>query len=82
MRIKTNKCLPFKTKFNILIPLKDEILSVPVQVSRLIKPDNICDGMGIRLLKQPQEYIELISSLKRKSFRRFIRIFHPIILSI
>jgi hypothetical protein len=37
---------------------------VPVEVIRLIKTGDIYGGMGIKLLEQPQNYLELVDSLR------------------
>ena len=64
MYIKTEICPPFKSKLEVLIPFKDETLKVPVRVKRLVKSDDIYNGMGVELLNLPQNYLEFVDSLK------------------
>lgn len=66
MYINTRTCFPFKSEFDVLIPFKKDVLNVPVKVSRLIKKGDNYDGMGLELLKQPQNYLEFLSSLGYK----------------
>jgi len=60
MGIETMKCLPLKSKFEILIRKKG--LKVPVKVRRLINKGHLCSGMGIELVEQPSNYIKLVDS--------------------
>ena len=53
MGIKTEKCIPLKSKFEILINKMG--LKVPARVKRLIEKGNMCSGMGIELIKLPGE---------------------------
>jgi hypothetical protein len=64
MFIKTCMCLPFKSKFEILLLLTEEVLKVPVEVVRLISTYDICEGMGIKLIEKPQNYLELVDTHK------------------
>jgi len=68
MLLKTSDILfPLDTHFEIYIHLKGEVLEVPIKVNRLVKTDNIYDGIGIELLDPPPAYVDYISDLK-KSF--------------
>ncbi len=62
MGIETMKCLPLKSKFEILIRKKG--LKVPVKVKRLINKGHLCSGMGIELVEQPSNYIKLLDSFR------------------
>ncbi len=62
--ISTKICFPFESRFEILIPLDGKVVKVPVKVSRIIKTDDFYDGMGLELLEQPRNYVEIVSSLK------------------
>lgn len=64
MYMKTSMCLPCETKLEILIPLIEEVLKVPVEVVRAVFTYNICEGMGIKLLEQPKKYLKLADSLR------------------
>jgi desulfoferrodoxin-like iron-binding protein len=62
MLINTKVFFPLKTQFEILLPLQEEILKIPVKVSRLSKNDDIYDGIGAELLESPIKYLEFVDS--------------------
>ncbi len=70
MFINTRMYLSSDSRFEILIPLKEETLRVPVKVSRIVKTDDFYDyniyknGMGVKLLNPPQNYLEFINRLR------------------
>ena len=66
MFINTRVCYPFDTSFEILIKLKDEVLKIPVKVSRIQKTEGYYDGMGVKLFNQPAQYLEFVTSFKAK----------------
>jgi hypothetical protein len=51
-------------QIELLSPFNNEILVFPVRVSRLIKEDGICNGMGVELLNVTGNYLEIINSLR------------------
>ncbi len=64
MFIKSKKIsFPLDLKFEITIPLKDEILSIPVKVNRVTKSNGFYDGIGVKLLKESQNYLRLLKRL-------------------
>jgi Tfp pilus assembly protein PilZ len=67
MFISTKRCLPFDSTFEILIHLEDEILKVPVKVTRIVKTEGFYDGMGVELLERPRNYLEFVNQLKSTS---------------
>lgn len=64
MFINTEVYFPMQSKFEILIPLKEEVLKVPVKLIRLAATGNIHKGMGVKLLNLPKKYLELIMKHK------------------
>jgi hypothetical protein len=64
MFVKTKMCFPFDSTLEILIPLKEEVLKVPIKVSRIEKAEDFYDGMGVEVLNPPQNYVEFVSRLK------------------
>ncbi len=65
MYIKSGKInLPLELQFDITLPLKDEILHVPVRVRRIAKSNGYYDSMGVEILEQPDNYIKLIHKLR------------------
>jgi hypothetical protein len=61
MFIDTELCFPLESKFEVLIKLKDGILTLPVQIVRTVKSDNKYTGMGVRILHSPQKYSEYLA---------------------
>ncbi len=64
MFINTRMCFPFNSMFEIRIPLKEEILKVPVKISRIVKTGDFYDGIGVKLLNPPRNYLEFVRGLK------------------
>jgi Tfp pilus assembly protein PilZ len=65
--INTELCFPVKSRMEVLIKLRNEILKVPVEIVRTAKSDHRCQGMGVRILNISRKYLELFSKL---SFRQ------------
>jgi hypothetical protein len=55
---------PLDTKFEIFMHLKEEVLIVPVKVSRLDKTANNYDIIGIELINPPQKYFDYVDNLR------------------
>lgn len=55
---------PFDSKFEMLLPLNEEVLNIHVKVSRITKTKDFYDGIGVELLDPPQNYIEFIKCLR------------------
>jgi hypothetical protein len=55
---------PFDSEFKIAFPLEDEVLNIPVKVSRLLKTGDIYDGMGVEILKPSKQYLVFLDKLK------------------
>ena len=62
--INTGMCLPCGTNVKLFIPLKEEVLEVPVLVKRVAKKEGFYDTMGLELLKPPQNYLALVNNLR------------------
>ncbi len=62
MGIETMKCLPLKSKFEIII--RKSGLKVPVKVSRIIEHGHVSCGMGIELVEKQSNYIKLVDSFR------------------
>lgn len=64
MFIKSKKIrFPLESKFEISIPLKQEVLTIPVRVNRITKSNGYYDGIGVKLLTESQNYLKLIRRL-------------------
>ena len=65
MLLRTAEILfPMDKNFDIFIHLMEEVLIVPVTVSRLVKSEKIYDSIGIELVNPPQKYIDYIDKLR------------------
>jgi len=60
MFIDTELCFPLESKFEVLIKLNREILTIPVQIARIVKSNNKYTGMGVRILNYPPRYLEFL----------------------
>ncbi len=60
MFINTKICFPIQLKFELLIPLKNEILNVPVKIARIVKTDDVYDGMGVEMTDLSKEYLKYL----------------------
>ena len=58
-----NMSFPFKSQFNIHIPVKNKGLDVHVKVVRITKSSRYYDGIGVKLLNPTEKYLEFISNL-------------------
>jgi len=64
MLINTRICLPFESRFEVLIPIKEEVLKVHCKVTRIVNTGDLYDAMGVELLNPPKKYFEFVYSLK------------------
>ena len=65
MFIKTGQMsFPFDSTLEILVHLKHKIFKVPVEVSRITKSKDHYDGLGVKLLDTPQDFLDLINTYK------------------
>jgi hypothetical protein len=60
--INTHFCFPLNTKFDMLLPLKEEVLTLPVKVQRLDKENGAYNIMCVEVLKQSKTYLEFAKS--------------------
>ncbi len=63
MFINTAECIPPNYKIVIIIPYKNDLLTVNSRVSRLRQNSGCFDGMGIEILHSKNNYIEFVDSL-------------------
>lgn len=65
MFIRTDSRLYYyKSKFTVLIPLAMGVVAVAVKVCRLVQSEGSYDGMGVKLLDLPQQYMDFVENLK------------------
>jgi hypothetical protein len=55
---------PFDSEFDVVIPLEDNHLQVPVNLSRFILSPDSDDGLGVELSNHSPEYLNFVNSLK------------------
>jgi hypothetical protein len=67
MYIKTDICFPIRSRFAVLVQLKDEILKVPVKIVRIVKSGDFYEGMGVKIVNQSKKYLELLIKLNFSS---------------
>jgi hypothetical protein len=71
MLLRTAEILfPMDTNFEIFIHLEEEVLILPVNVSRLVKTGNIYDSIGIELINPPKKYFDYVDSLRSSTSYR------------
>jgi hypothetical protein len=61
--MKTKPCFPCNATFDILIPIEEEVLSIPVKIYRIDKEENHYVGMELKLMEQTEKYLEFIKNL-------------------
>ena len=60
--INTVMCFPYGANIKLLIPVKEDILEILVQVKRVAKRDGFYDTMGLVILDPSQNYLEFLNS--------------------
>ena len=65
MFVNTNICFPPYSTFEILLPLKENVLNISVMVRRMVKEGDFYNAMGVEVLDQPEEYLQFVQSLKK-----------------
>lgn len=65
MLIRTYEMIfPFHSEFELVLPLEEEVLNLPVKVSRLIKTGDIYNEIGIVILNPTNQYLKFINNLR------------------
>lgn len=62
--MKTKPCFPCNATFDILIPIEEEVLSIPVKVCRIDKEENDYVGMELKLMEQTEKYLNFVNTIK------------------
>jgi len=62
--INTKMPFPLKSKLEIHLPLKKEILKVHGMIKNIRKAGKIYNGIGVELLNPTENYLKLIRNLK------------------
>ena len=66
MLITTAACPPMRARFEVTIPLEDEVLKIPVKVRRVVKKENVYEAVGLEVINPPRRYLEFIGALRWK----------------
>lgn len=65
MFIKSQKIsFPFSSQFEISLPLNQDLLNIPVKVTRITKSKRFYDGIGVELLRPSRNYLRLVRKLR------------------
>jgi hypothetical protein len=65
MFITTNDvCFPFDSMFEIVFPLKQKAIHIPVKVSRMTKTGDCYNGLGVEILEPARKYLKFIEDLR------------------
>jgi hypothetical protein len=63
--ISTDKVsFPFDPEFDVIIPDKKNMLTVPVRVRRVTKSGDNFDGIGAIVLNPSKQYLDFVRNLK------------------
>ena len=65
MCISTGMCLPYNSMFEVLIPLKENVLEVPAKVIWVKETNSKYDTMGVKLMEPPENYLDFVVGLKK-----------------
>ncbi|HDY87644.1 MAG TPA: PilZ domain-containing protein [bacterium] len=63
MFISSELYFPMKSEFEMLVLLKEDVLRVPVKITRIVKTGDMYEGMGVELLDLPKKYLEHVIRL-------------------
>ena len=55
--------IPANLKLDLFIFTSDEIFHIPAKIIRLLKTDDLDNGIGVELLSLPQSYLEFLIRL-------------------
>jgi hypothetical protein len=66
MCINTDMCLPLNAKIELIIPSREEALSVHAQVRRVLlqMTDEISDSMSVEILNPSNKYLNLVDRFR------------------
>lgn len=67
MYVESGASFPLDTVFKIIIPLKDEVLEIPVKVVRLAETEGYI-GMSLELLEVSSAYMEFLIRFELGSY--------------
>lgn len=59
--ITTELSFPVGSEMELLLKLKDCIFKVPVKIVRVVDTDHKHRGMGVKILKVPEKYLEYLA---------------------
>jgi hypothetical protein len=70
MCINTKYCIPLNSRIELFIPFRKKILTILASVSRYKNINSLYDTMYAEVLNPTQEYLEFVTSLKKRASRR------------
>lgn len=67
MLIRSQKIgLPLEIRFDLYIPVNEDLLKVPVKVIRMTKTSGYYDSIGVEVLSFCRKYLSYVNGLKLK----------------
>ena len=69
MCINTQTCPPVRARFDVVIPMENDVLKIPVKVRRLVKKDNTFDAIGVEISNPPRRYLDFVDSLRWRQLK-------------
>lgn len=64
MYIDTEIDFPFDSNFELVLPLKDEVMKMSAVIRRVVRSTDGYEGMGIELLNPPDNYLQFVNELR------------------
>ena len=67
MFIDTAIDFPFDSNFELVLPLKNEVMKISAIIKRVVKNKGVYKGMGVELVKPPENYLQFVNKLRLAS---------------
>jgi hypothetical protein len=67
MCINTSVCFPTSSNVKLMLPLKNEVLELPVKVKRVVKSERFYETMGVEVLNPPDKYFQIVKHFRTAS---------------
>ena len=67
MCINTSICFSSNSSVKLMIPLKNEVLELPVKVRRVVKTEKFYERMGVEVLSPPDKYLQIVEHFRTAS---------------
>jgi hypothetical protein len=64
MLISAEVNFPLQKNLEIIIKYKENLFSIPAKITSFKRTGDVYNGIGVKLINPPQEYLEFVDSLK------------------